>query len=48
MFGGSWMTKSPLEIPLMYNGTMDIVLEEIHKQIQERKPGIYVDRESLQ
>lgn len=48
MFGGSWVTKSPLEIPLMYNGTMDIVLEEIHKQIQERKPTIYVDRESLQ
>ena len=36
MFGGTWTTHSPLEIPLLYNGTMDIVIDEIHRVMRDR------------
>ena len=36
MFGGTWTTHSPLEIPLFYNGTMDIVMKEINRVLKRR------------
>ena len=35
IFGGSWTTRTPLEIPLMYNGAMDVILSEIERVIRE-------------
>ena len=39
IFGGSWTTRTPLEIPLYYNGAMDIIVEEINKynEIEEKR-----------
>lgn len=31
IFTGSWTTASMMEVPLLYNGTMDIVLKEIER-----------------
>ena len=36
MFGGTWTTHSPLEIPLLYNGTMDIVQQEIDRVLKRQ------------
>lgn len=33
---GSWITSNPLEIPLWYNGAMDVVEEEIDRIMAER------------
>lgn len=37
IFGGTWTTRTPLEIPLMYNGTMDVIVEEIERVIKEQE-----------
>lgn len=34
MFGGTWTTHSPLEIPLYYNGTMDVVMKDIDRALK--------------
>lgn len=36
MFSGSWVTHSPSEIPLFYNGTMDVAIQEIDRVVKER------------
>lgn len=43
IFGGSWTTRTPLEIPLMYNGVMQVVKEEIDRVIKERGEALYED-----
>jgi len=31
IFGGTWTTRTPLEIPLYWNGSMDVIMSEIER-----------------
>ena len=37
IFGGSWTTRTPLEIPLFYNGSMDLIVNEIKRNARRMK-----------
>lgn len=41
IFGGSWTTRTPLEIPLFYNGSMDIIVEEIENKKRKESETCY-------
>lgn len=36
IMNGSWVTRSLLDIPLLYNGVMDLVMEQTDKLLEER------------
>lgn len=36
LFTGSWLSRCPNEIPLLYNGTMAVVQEELDRILEER------------
>jgi hypothetical protein len=36
LMNGSWVTHTYLEIPLFYNGVMDIALQEFNNEIKKR------------
>ena len=39
IMNGSWVARSLLEVPLWYNGAMDVVVEEL-KEIKKSKERI--------
>ena len=36
IFNGSWTTIVTLEVPLFYNGTMEVVAEELDRIVREK------------
>lgn len=41
IFTGSWVGKAPNELPLLYNGTMDIVAKEFDRILEEKGQSQY-------
>ena len=47
IFTGSFVTRTPMEIPLFYNGAMDVIIDEINQVMEEKKEKHYEFIESL-